>query len=191
MFVINRSGKKINIQFDEILNRIKEISDGLDIDHAYLSKLVITGLVDGMKTKEIDSLTTKIAYCMSTYNLDYDKLCSRLSISNLHKNTTPDLKVLIEQYKIAEIKSGKQTNLLDSEIEEYYINNVDILQSNIKYERDYKYSYMGFKTLENGYLFKRNNKTIERPQHKHMRISLGLFGPNKKSDDKGDIKNQL
>lgn len=48
------------------------------------------------------------------------------------------------------------------------------LNSAIIHDRDFDYSYFGFKTLERSYLLKINGKVIERPQHMLMRVSLGI-----------------
>ena len=36
--------------------------------------------------------------------------------------------------------------------------------------------YFGFKTLERAYLMKINKKSVERPQHMWMRVSIGIHG---------------
>jgi ribonucleotide reductase alpha subunit len=61
----------------------------------------------------------------------------------------------------------------------------EIVQSNseklnkiINYNRDFDYSYFGFKTLERSYLLKINGKVVERPQHLLMRVALGIHTNN-------------
>jgi ribonucleoside-diphosphate reductase alpha chain len=44
------------------------------------------------------------------------------------------------------------------------------------YERDYLIDYFGFKTLERAYLFRVDNKIVERPQHMWMRVAIGIHG---------------
>jgi ribonucleotide reductase alpha subunit len=46
----------------------------------------------------------------------------------------------------------------------------------IVYDRDYLIDYFGFKTLERAYLFRHNNKVVERPQHMWMRVAIGIHG---------------
>ncbi|XP_003370927.1 ribonucleoside-diphosphate reductase large subunit, partial [Trichinella spiralis] len=48
------------------------------------------------------------------------------------------------------------------------------LNSTIVYDRDFSYSYFGFKTLEKSYLLKINGKVAERPQHLLMRVAIGI-----------------
>ena len=49
-----------------------------------------------------------------------------------------------------------------------------VLDSTIIYDRDFRYDFFGFKTLERSYLLKINGKVAERPQHMLMRVSLGI-----------------
>jgi len=56
------------------------------------------------------------------------------------------------------------------------MDNKEKLNCAIKYDRDYKYDYFGFKTLEKSYLLSINKKIIERPQHLIMRVALGIHG---------------
>ena len=52
--------------------------------------------------------------------------------------------------------------------------NKDELDSAIIYDRDFKYNYFGFKTLERSYLMKIDGKIAERPQHMLMRVAVGI-----------------
>lgn len=54
--------------------------------------------------------------------------------------------------------------------------NADLLNSSIIYDRDFGYNYFGFKTLERSYLLKIKGKVVERPQHMLMRVAVGIHG---------------
>lgn len=54
--------------------------------------------------------------------------------------------------------------------------NAERLNSAIIYDRDFKYNFFGFKTLERSYLLKINGKVAERPQHLVMRVVVGIHG---------------
>jgi ribonucleoside-diphosphate reductase alpha subunit len=58
------------------------------------------------------------------------------------------------------------------------LQNKDLLNSAIIYDRDYNYDYFGFKTLERSYLLSINKKVVERPQQMIMRVALGIHGSN-------------
>ena len=57
------------------------------------------------------------------------------------------------------------------------------MNSAINYDRDFRYTYFGFKTLERSYLLKINDKVVERPQHMLMRVAIGIH----KADIEGAI----
>ena len=48
------------------------------------------------------------------------------------------------------------------------------IDQHLDYNRDYFIDYFGFKTLERAYLFKINDKIIERPQHMWMRVAITI-----------------
>ena len=48
----------------------------------------------------------------------------------------------------------------------------------IVHERDYLFSYFGFKTLERSYLFRIHGIIVERPQYMWMRVAIGIHGNN-------------
>ena len=166
MYVINRKGQKVEVEFDKITQRNKELSKDLNIDTAYLSKLVINGLSSGMTTRQIDELSAETACSLITTNLDYDTLATRIVISNLHKNTKSTFCEVLHELR----------DIYDEEIFNFAICCIDVIDSSIDYYRDYNYGYFGFKTLEKTYLL-RNPKTgsiSERPQHLLMRVALGI-----------------
>lgn len=56
--------------------------------------------------------------------------------------------------------------------------NAETLDECIMHERDYNYSYFGFKTLCKSYLVSINDKIIERPQYMLMRVAIGIHKRN-------------
>lgn len=68
--------------------------------------------------------------------------------------------------------------MIDDEVYKVVMDNKDILDSAIIYDRDFAYNYFGFKTLERSYLLRINGKIVERPQHMIMRVAVGIHGAN-------------
>jgi len=64
--------------------------------------------------------------------------------------------------------------LLADDVYKVIIDNKELLDSTIIYNRDFGYDYFGFKTLERSYLLKLNGEIAERPQHMLMRVSIGI-----------------
>ena len=64
------------------------------------------------------------------------------------------------------------TLLLNQKLYNTVMNNRDMIDMYIDYDRDFLLDYFGFKTLERSYLYKINKVVVERPQHMFMRVSL-------------------
>jgi len=59
--------------------------------------------------------------------------------------------------------------------------NKDFFNNLIDYKKDYDFNYFGFKTLEKAYLFRIDNKVVERIQDMILRVSIGLHDDDLKS----------
>ena len=177
MYVIKRDGHKEPIMFDKITARIKTLCYGLSdlVDPVRVAMRVIEGLYDGVTTSELDNLAAEISATMTTTHPDYAQLASRISVSNLHKNTKKSFSSTMKDlYEYVNPRTGKKAPLLADEVYEVIKKNAEKIDSNIIYNRDYGYDFFGFKTLERSYLLKLNGKIAERPQHMLMRVSIGI-----------------
>ena len=87
MQVCKRNGEYVDVSFDKITRRIAKLSDNLDVDPIIVAKDVCHQIIDGIKTSEIDKISSIVAQEYTTTNPDYSKLAGRISISNLQKNT--------------------------------------------------------------------------------------------------------
>ncbi|MCC1484363.1 ribonucleoside-diphosphate reductase subunit alpha [Winogradskyella immobilis] len=177
MFVIKRDGRKEQIMFDKITARVRKLCYGLNelVDPLKVAMRVIEGLYDGVTTSELDNLAAEIAATMTTAHPDYARLAARISVSNLHKNTKKTFsEVMTDLYTYVNPRTGKDAPLLSDEVYNVIIENKEVLDSTIIYNRDFGYDYFGFKTLERSYLLKLNGQIAERPQHMLMRVSIGI-----------------
>jgi ribonucleoside-diphosphate reductase alpha chain len=173
MFVINRKNEREAIRYDKITDRNVELSLGLNVNPAYLSKLVIESLKDGMTTSEIDELSAENSFFMSTYEPDYDVLATRISVSNLHKQTLSSFSETVKKlYYHKDEKTGRTSNIISDAFVSFVEANASLLDEKMDYSRDYNYNYFGFKTLCRMYLHKINGKIVERPQHMLMRVAV-------------------
>ena len=177
MFVVKRDGHKEPVMFDKITARIKKLCYGLNplVDPVRVSMRVIEGLYDGVTTSELDNLAAEVAATMTTTHPDYANLASRISVSNLHKNTKKSFSQTMDDlYNYVNPRTNKKAPLLSDEVYKIIKKNAEKLDSTIIYNRDFNYDYFGFKTLERSYLLKLNGVTVERPQHMLMRVSIGI-----------------
>jgi len=180
MFVLKRDGRKEVVHFDKITARINKLCYNLDSNHvdaSIISQKVVQGVYPGVTTVELDELAAQTAASLSTRHPDFSVLAARISVSNLHKQTSKVFSDVVEiLHKHIHPKTGSESPLVSNELYETVMANKDRLNSSIIYTRDFSYDYFGFKTLEKSYLIKCNGKTMERPQHMIMRVALGIHG---------------
>ena len=178
MQVVNRKGEKEDVRFDAILEKLSSLTEGLDpnwIDPAHLTKLTIEGLYDGVSTRELDQLAAETAASLASHHPDYSRLAARICVDDLHRSTKELFTdVITDLREYIDPESKKHAPLISEEVYGIIMENAEVLNNHIDYNRDYNYDYFGFKTLERSYLLKLNGEVAERPQHMLMRVSVGI-----------------
>jgi ribonucleoside-diphosphate reductase alpha chain len=178
MRVTKRNGQVEDIAFDKILTRIKKLGQevNIQINYSSLAMKVIDQLYDKIETTKIDELAAEQCAALSTNHPDYGTLAARIVVSNHQKNTDHIFSNVVKQlYDFKDIH-GTHKPLLSQTLYTYISQYSVVIDAMIDYNRDYLIDYFGFKTLERAYLFKINNKVIERPQHMWMRVAIGIHG---------------
>ena len=187
MYVLKRDGRKEAVQFDKITARIKKLCYGVDplVSAESVAMKVIEGIYDGVTTSELDNLAAEVAASKTIDHPDYALLASRIAVSNLHKNTHKSFTAAMDDlYNYIDPKTGENAALLSDEVYNVMKDNSELFDSSIIYDRDFRYDYFGFKTLERSYLLKLNGEIAERPQHMLLRVSIGIH----KNDVESAIK---
>ncbi|CCF60708.1 hypothetical protein KAFR_0L01000 [Kazachstania africana CBS 2517] len=182
MYVIKRDGRKEPVRFDKITARISRLCYGLDpthVDAVKVTQRIITGVYEGVTTSELDNLAAETCAFMTTLHPDYGQLAARLAISNLHKQTTKQFSKVVEDlHAYVNPRNGRHAPLVSEELLQIVKDHKDEINSAIVYDRDYQFTYFGFKALERSYLLRLNGEVVERPQHLIMRVALGIHGDN-------------
>ena len=185
MKIKKRDGRFEQLSFDKIIYRLrklcydKQLGELKTIDPDIIAQKVVSSIYDGVTSCELDEEASRIAVSMIE-NLEYQKLASRISISNLHKSTHECFSEVMEILYNNKDKNGNDMPILADDIIEIIRKNKTILNFAIDYSRDYLFDYFGFKTLEKSYLMKvydheiKKQKVIERPQHLYMRVAIGI-----------------
>jgi ribonucleoside-diphosphate reductase alpha chain len=180
MQVIKRSNKREPVSFDKVTARINKLCYGLNskfVDPIEISKKVVQGLYDGVRTTDLDNLAAETSATMAARHPDYAILAARIAVSNLHKNTEKSFSVTMERlYKYIDPKTNMSAGLIGEETIQVIREHADLLDSSIIYDRDYSFDYFGFKTLEKSYLLRMDGEVVERPQHMLMRAAVGIHG---------------
>ena len=177
MKVIKRNGTAEEVSFDKVLQRIRKAAKGLQVNADVLSQQVLSQIIDGVHTSELDELTAQVAASLCTNHPDWGVLSSRIAISNHHKQTNDSFsEVVLILANQTMPKTGEKTQIVSDELVAIVKAHGTEIDARIEYDRDYLFDYFGFKTLERSYLLKDTSmKIMERPQHLWMRVALALW----------------
>ncbi len=174
MFVIKRDGSKCSVRFDEITDKIENLANSyeprLNVDPAKVAHNVITKLVSGIKTSELDKIAAQECMNLLCEHPDYSMLAGRLIVSDLHKQLTSQLH---DKHKIFQLLA--EDNQISEEIWtiaeslefQYFFVNID-------WSRDYTFDYFGVSTLLNGGYLKKVNGVTETPLLLFLRVALEI-----------------
>ncbi|PNG99432.1 Ribonucleoside-diphosphate reductase large subunit, partial [Tetrabaena socialis] len=180
MFVFKRDGRRQEVHFDKITARLTRLSYGLQTDACdpvKVAQKVAAGVYKGVTTIQLDELAAETAAALTSTHPDYGVLAARIAVSNLHKDT---IKSFVQTVRLmhghVNPKNGVASPLVSDELHATVLQNAEVLDNEIRYDRDFDYDYFGFKTLERSYLLRINGRIVERPQHMLMRVALGIHG---------------
>jgi len=171
LYVVKRDGSCEPVSFDQITSRIRLLSEGIDhVNPDMVAQKVCSQLQNKMETRKLDEFAAETCAMMqSRYHPNYGKLAARILIDNHQKNTPTTLLDCIETlYHDQSIACDEYHDLVCDHGETY--------EAMIDYSRDFMFDYFGFKTLERGYLLKKNGQVVERPQHMWMRVAIQIHG---------------
>ena len=176
MYVLKRDGRREPVAFEKVSDRLKTTGKGLQCNFTALAQKVLAQIVDGIPTSKLDELAADLCISNVTIHPDYGTLASRIVISNHQRNTQRTFAEGIEILYNSLDKLGRHRPVVSKELYDFVIENAEVIEKSIVYDRDYLLDFFGFKTLEKAYLLRDSTrKIIERPQHMWMRVSLGLW----------------
>lgn len=178
MQVVKRDGRKEDVSFDKVLERIRKAAKGLQVNSTAIAQRVIDQIYDGVHTTELDDLACQLSVSLTTLHPDYGVLASQIAVSNHQKNTQESFTAVVNTLGNQTMtQTGEALSYVSDELKEIVLKNGPEIDAYINYERDYLFDYFGFKTLEKSYLLRDSSKKIlERPQHMWMRVALALWG---------------
>jgi len=175
--VIKRDGSREIVDPIKIKKRLEHLMSGLNSTFMNLDVVVdkvSQGIYDGVKTSDLDNLAAETCAYMNIVHPDYSRLAARVVISNLHKMTRDSFAEVISELYGLQDAQGRVAPLIATNVYEVVQTHKAALEAAIDYSRDFNYDFFGFKTLERSYLLKASGRTVERPQHMLMRVSVGI-----------------
>jgi ribonucleoside-diphosphate reductase alpha subunit len=166
MRVIKRSGRIEDMKFDNVTNRIKNLTYGLseNCDSSKVAQQVFSSMYDQISAQEIDTLSAEICVGMITADPDYEILATRIIASNIHKVCPNNVHLAMKKLQKAGVVTDEVVEVAHQ------------LKGVIDNERDFDFGYFGLKTLEKSYLQRVDGKLIETPQYMFMRVAIGIHG---------------
>jgi len=179
MKVVKRNGELEDVSFDKVLRRIQTAAENLEVNSTLIAQRTLLRIYDRVKTSELDELAAQLSISLMTTNSDYGLLASRIAISNHHRNTSDKFTDVIYALSNQTVKkTGEKMSIISEELQNLCEKYGEQINAKIDYQRDYLFDYFGFKTLEKlQYLLRdASGRTLERPQHLIMRVSLALWG---------------
>lgn len=188
--VINRRGESVPLKLETISNRLTELANmqpRLSVSTDMITVKTVSALVDGINTSEIDRISANICASLIIEDHEYDDLAARITISDLHKNTTSDLVKYATELESYDYRRTK-IHILHPKVIAFIKRHHHDLERIVDYSKDYLNNFFGAVTLIKSYLlsYKYDNdvKVVkERPQQMLLRVAIGLN--MNKIDDEG------
>jgi ribonucleoside-diphosphate reductase alpha subunit len=209
-YVIKRDGKRVPVDLNEVLNRVRECAVGLNVDALSIAARTVGYIRDDVNTSELDSVSVRMAEHNGVVHPDYLILASRIHISNfmklqdrMHQLISRDEECMKDQNRVGRYAllltkhkhaNGETIPIIADNVYEYINKNQVELENMIDFSRNYKFSYQGFKLLEDTYLLKSNaftnrDRIVECPQLLYIRVAVAVnFGSN---DSEEEILNNI
>ena len=170
MKVKKRNGREVMFNPNKITARLRQRQEGLKVDADKMAIKVISQMVDGISTKELDTLCIENASSMVPVHPDYSIFAARLFVTQLRKSTP-------ESFSEAMMKIQASTDVLSLEFQKFVGDNRDELDALIIQDRDFNHDIFGLRTLERSYLLKDDKgEIVERPQYMWLRTAIEVGG---------------
>lgn len=171
-FVIHRDSTKEVFQTEKIVKAIKDIIEPLKLEDPFVPMFKIIKnfelkLPDEIKTDEIDRLLLKAMEGLISEDLIYDQIATAQFAKIINKTAQARFNTFKEY-----IEYGVEQKLLREEMLDF---NIDELEWNMNYDRDYVFTFFGIASFEKKYQLRDyEQKALEKVQRTWMRMAMGL-----------------
>ncbi len=188
--ITKRDGTKASFNADRINKSIERACYGMTDPISKVIQIATETqltLYDGITTEELDLATINAALQNTQYDLEFDKIATRLLLKVIYKKVMGDYdpdneagvitrdefaKLHADHFK-EYIKNAVDKKLLDERM--YTSFDLDELASALDVENDDLYKYSGLSTMQNRYLMKNEKQSpMETPQYFWMRVAMGM-----------------
>ncbi len=173
MRVRKRDGSLVPVDVIQITKKVARMGAGLKHINPYkVASKAISGIYDGVTTKELDTLLMQTAAMQISEEPEYSKLAGRLLVNYIDKEVHGRN---IRSFSDS-IAYGHQVGLISDEVLSFVKDNANVLNASILEERCDLFEYFGLRTVYDRYLLKDpdTRMIIETPQFFFMRVAVGL-----------------
>lgn len=180
--ITKRDGSREPFNADRINRSIERACSGLTDPIGKVTQIASETeltLYDGITTEEMDQATINAALQNAQYDLEFDKIATRLLLKTIYKKVLGDFDTREELVTMHKghfkhyIRLGVELGLLDPKMDKIF--DLDELGKALKLDRDELYKYSGVSTMYDRYLTKdANQKPLEVPQYFWMRVAMGM-----------------
>ncbi|GAV55149.1 hypothetical protein ZYGR_0AS04730 [Zygosaccharomyces rouxii] len=181
-----------------LMQRLRELSFGLNLDYLDFEKIVQTissSVPDNVESWQIIKHAAETLASLTSIHPDHSILAARLEVDELHKyldgiTFTENLKQLKSTSRVSsrigdtvpnkrqKVFKDPKKGIISEEFLQIALKYADKLNAAIVQERDFNFTYFGWRTLCQSYLIKKNADQIhETPQFLFMRVALAIHGP--------------
>jgi ribonucleoside-diphosphate reductase alpha subunit len=164
MYVIKRDQTTESVNFEKIAERIRKLVEEADlqeIDVGRVTQEIVANMSDKMHTADIDTLAANVCVAKQLENPEYERLATRLTVSNIHKTTASCVKATYSKLK----------SVLDPAFYAFVVEHADALNAILDQDRDYDFDYFGVSTMTKLYCAKVDDVLVERPGHVYLRVA--------------------
>lgn len=168
--------------YDEYMDVIKMLSNGLQIDIHHIHHHISLGWVDDMNLEKFSFYASKLFANLGTIHPDYQMLAGRILAHYLHQTTPPTFTEAM--HCICQEKRGK-ASFLSEPFQTICSEFANELNKAIQPNRDLEYNYFAIQTMMGGHYLNKSHdcKTIlETPQYMFMRVAVALNIYENKND---------
>ncbi len=173
MRVKKRSGAFEPVDLNKVVRAIARCCSGLaHVDALRVATRTISGLFDGVTTREIDALAVQTAAALTAEEPEYARLAARLLSNSIDKEVASHE---VHAFS-ASIALGHRVGIVNDRVRDFVASHSRKLNAAADPARTDRFEYFGLRTLYDRYLLRHPEKrtVIETPQYFFLRVACGL-----------------
>lgn len=181
MQVTKRNGSLESVNLDKIVKSISNHLSGelIGLDAYEIALTTISGLYDGVSTRDLDLLSIKTAASKTVDDPLYSKLAARILSNFIRKEVHKHDVMSFSQ----SIKLNYESGLISEQTYKFVMDNARKLNNAIDSDKNNLFEYFGLQIVFDRYLLKHPKlRTVtETPQYWLMRVACGLSDNTKEA----------